>query len=87
MPTNKTTSRINPERLLDAQVSSWVESLCQSHNVSDLELIAASKKKVKHYIISQTEEQGLGLDDITPLLAEALKQLNKQLVDSSPQEI
>ncbi|MBF0255716.1 MAG: hypothetical protein HQL47_04495 [Gammaproteobacteria bacterium] len=76
-----------PEKIIDVQIASWVENLCASHNISDPEIIGASKRKVKHYIISHMEEQNLDLNSLTPLLADALKILNKQLGDIEPQEI
>jgi hypothetical protein len=66
-------------KIIDAQVSSWVTSLCDSHGISDPEILAASKKKVKYYILSRMEEDNIGVDGLTGLLAEALKTLNRQL--------
>jgi hypothetical protein len=79
-------SDVNPEKLLDTQVSSWVENLCRSHAISDATFIAASKKKVKHYIVSHMDGRELELENITPLLAEALKTLNKQLDSNSGEQ-
>lgn len=75
------------EKFIDAQVISWVENLCRSHNITDPEVIAASKRKVKYFVISRMEEENLGLESLMPLLAEALKTLNQQLGGNRPQEI
>ncbi|MEO5342459.1 MAG: hypothetical protein H7842_03820 [Gammaproteobacteria bacterium SHHR-1] len=77
-----------PERLLDAQIASWVENLCHSHEISDPELIRTSKKQVKQYVLDNLEQgQALDMNRITPLLAEALKTLNGQLANNDPREI
>lgn len=80
-------SKPSTEKIIDAQVSSWVASLCRSHSISDPEIIAASKQKVKHYIVSNMEEESAGIESVTMLLAEALKTLNRQLENTEPSEI
>jgi hypothetical protein len=66
------------ERLIDAQISSWVSSLARSHQIEDPDMLKAARLKVKHHIARRMEEEGLGLDALTGLLAEALKTLNAQ---------
>ena len=74
------------DRIIEANVASWVRTVCQSNGVHDIETIEASKNKVKHYILDQMEAENIGMDGFTDLLAESLKLLEEQLADIALEE-
>jgi hypothetical protein len=74
------------DKIIEANVASWVRTVCQSKGVQDAETIDAAKGKVRQYIIDQMEAENIGMEGFTNLLAEGLRLLEEQLEEISPRQ-